>query len=254
MKELESRRRIPELNSDEFDKISMGDLDSEEVKTLCGRLEIEISDDPEATQEIMVDGKLLKITIYKDDFGVEIDDVKVKAIIDATALDQKTIDNEWFDRNKEFILRDSENGDRVLQLAGLTNDTLFFSVGNESLSIPFAVYKVALEQVTDKNILPVIEMSIEGLKIAEKSRFEKMIAKAEKLAVIKGKTVDTGKPVFKRELKVGEKVRVFWKDEYRDAEVQAIVGDSRRVSIDMEGGKKEEKFFPAIQIKEWMRD
>ena len=126
MKELESYRRIPELTSNEFDKISMGDLDSKEVRDLCEKAGIKISNDPEATQEIMVDGKLLKIVTYKKYFGDEIDDVKVRARIDATVLDQGKIDNEWFERNKEFILRDSENGDRILQLSGFTNGILFF--------------------------------------------------------------------------------------------------------------------------------
>ena len=130
----------------------------------------------------------------------------------------------------------------------------FFSVGDESMSIPFEVYKVALNQVTNKDILPVIEMSVEGLKIAEESRLEEGIAKAERFADNKRRTVDTGKPVFKREFEEGTKIRVFWKNKYRDAEVQATVGDSRRVLIDMGDGEKEVKIFPEIQIKEWMRD
>ena len=80
MSELGSEigKGTPQLTLAELDELIFGDSEGDEIERLCDKYGLKLSDNPKDYQELMVDGKLLKISTYRKDFGTILEDNTVK--------------------------------------------------------------------------------------------------------------------------------------------------------------------------------
>ncbi|MBT4121307.1 MAG: hypothetical protein HOA57_03590 [Candidatus Magasanikbacteria bacterium] len=80
MAEKRETEGVPMLTKGEFDRITMGDVDNDDFQTFCSEKGVEISGDPKAVQEIVIDGgKIAKMVTYRGDFGTIINEDSIVA-------------------------------------------------------------------------------------------------------------------------------------------------------------------------------